>query len=139
MRYNGTIIDLYDRSVIGCVNSKHSNTEPAKETLSKAIAAEKSKKDVILHSEPGCQYTSWAFVDYCKSNGIIQSRSKAGCPYDNAPMERFYNTQKNEWIYLNNFYSDTSLDEAIKKYVFVWYNHIRPHSYNNGLTPFEAR
>ncbi len=22
--------------------------------------------------------------------------SKAGCPYDNAPMERFYNTLKNE-------------------------------------------
>lgn len=139
MRYNCTIIDLYDRCVIACVNSKHINTELAKETLSKAIATEKPKKDVILHSDQGCQFTSWAFVDYCKSNGMIQSMSKAGCPYDNAAMERFYNTLKNELVYLNSFYSDKSLDEAIKKYVFVWYNHIRPHSYNNGLTPFEAR
>lgn len=68
-----------------------------------------------------------------------QSMNKAGCPYDNAPMERFYDTLKNEWIYLNKFYSDTILDEATKKYVFVWYNQIRPHSYNNCLTPFEAR
>lgn len=95
MHYNCTIIDLYDRSVIACVNSKYINTELAKEALSKAISTEKPKKDVILHSDQGCQFTSWAFVDYCKSNGIIQSMSKAGCPYDNAPMERFYNTLKN--------------------------------------------
>ena len=65
--------------------------------------------------------------------------SKAGCPYDNAPMERFYNTFKNELIYQNTYYNEESLDEAVNKYVFLWYNHIRPHSHNGGLTPFEAR
>lgn len=70
MHYNCTIIDFYDRCVIACVNSKHINTELAKETLSKAIAAEKPKKNVILHSDQGCQFTSWAFVDYCKSNKL---------------------------------------------------------------------
>ena len=65
--------------------------------------------------------------------------SKTGCPYNNAPMERFYKLLKSELIYHQKFETDLQLDEAINKYVYVWYNHIRPHSYNGGLTPFEAR
>ena len=86
-----------------------------------------------------CQFTSWDFIHYCESKGICQSMSKAGCPYDNAPMERFYNTLKNELIYPNHFYDAASLDEALNHYVYVWYNHVRPHSYNDWKTPFEAR
>ena len=52
--------------------------------------------------------------------------SKAGCPYDNMTIERFYNTLKNELIYPNHFYDVASLDEAVKRYVYVWYNHGRP-------------
>ena len=65
--------------------------------------------------------------------------SKAGCPYDNAPMERFYKSFKTELIYLSTFENDEQLDKEVNKYVYVWYNHIRPHSHNGGLTPFEAR
>ena len=64
--------------------------------------------------------------------------SKAGCPYDNAPMERFYNTLKNELIYTNHFYTESTLDEGLSRYVFVWYNHIRPPSYHGGQPPFET-
>lgn len=63
--------------------------------------------------------------------------SKAGCPYDNAPMERYFNTLKNEFIY--HFHSDGELEEGINTFSYVWYNHIRPHTFNDGLTPFEAR
>ncbi len=111
----------------------------AKATLEKALLAEKPAKGLILHSDQGCQFTSWDFIHYCESRGICQSMSKAGCPYDNAPMERFYNTLKNELIYPNHFYDAASLDEALNRYVYVWYNHVRPHSYNDWKTPFEAR
>ena len=46
---------------------------------------------------------------------------------------------KAELIYPNKFNTEDQLDEAVNRYVHVWYNHIRPHSYNGGLTPFEAR
>jgi putative transposase len=65
--------------------------------------------------------------------------SKVGCPYDNAPMERYFNTFKNELIKRNKFTTEESFDEAVNRYSFVWYNHIRPHTFNGGLTPFEAR
>src|SRR5699024_931047 len=96
-------------------------------------------KGLILHSDEGSQYTSWAFVNYCKKRGIRQSMSKAGRPYDNAPMERRYSTFKNELIYPNSFPSVESQDEAVRRYVCVWSTQIRPHSYNGWKTPFEAR
>lgn len=139
LRYNCSILDLYDRSIVASVDGPYINTELAKETLGKALEAEKVKEGLILHSDQGCQFTSWEFVSYCKEKGIIQSMSKAGCPYDNAPMERFYNTLKNELIYPNRFYTESALDEAVSRYIFVWYNHIRPHSYHGDRTPFEAR
>jgi putative transposase len=39
--------------------------------------------------------------------------SKAGYPYDNAPMERYYNTLKNELIYLHHYHSDEELKTPI--------------------------
>ena len=90
-RYNCTIIDLYDRSVVASVNSKHINTDLAIETLTMALKQEHKPKGIILHSDQGVQFTSWDFVMFCKRHGIIQSMSKAGCPYDNAPMEARFN------------------------------------------------
>lgn len=139
MRYNCSIIDLYDRSVVGTLNSKYINTDLAIETLKIALEKEKPQGELILHSDQGCQFTSWSFADYCKTKGIRQSMSKSGCPYDNAAMERFYNTFKNEFIYLNSFADEECLDSAVKKYIYLWYNHLRPHSHNNWKTPYEKR
>ena len=119
MRYNCSIIDLYDRSVVATLNSSYIDTGLAKTTLEKALMAEKPAEGLILHSDQGCQFTSWDFINYCESKGICQSMSKAGCPYDNAPIVRFYNTLKNELIYPNHFYNVASLDEALNRYVYV--------------------
>ncbi len=73
-----SIIDLYDRSVAASLNSGYINTELAVDTLKRAIKNENPGAGLILHSDQGCQFTSWTFVDFCKSQGIIQSMSKAG-------------------------------------------------------------
>ena len=89
-RYNCTIMDLYDSSVIASMNSDYINTELAIDTLTEALKKEKPNNGIILHSDQGVQYTSWDFVKFCKDNGVTQSMSKAGYPYDNAPMEVRY-------------------------------------------------
>ena len=43
--------------------------------------------------------------------------SRAGCPYDNAPMERFFNTLKSEFYYLFNFNSDSILKACINDFI----------------------
>ena len=72
-----SILDLYDRSVVASLNSDYINTELAKATLEKALLTEKPAKGLILHSDQGCQFTSWDFINYCESKGICQSMSKA--------------------------------------------------------------
>ena len=125
-------------SAIASVNSDYINTELAIETLTEALKKEKPNNGILLHSDQGVQYTSWEFVNFCKDNGVIQSMSKAGCPYDNAPMERFYNTFKNCFYYRYTFESVEQLDEMTKQYI-NWYNYVRPHSTNNYMTPMEFR
>ena len=137
-RYNCTIIDLFDRSAIASINSDYINTELAIDTLKEALEKEKPGNGIILHSDQGVQYTSWEFVKFCKDNGVTQSMSKAGYPYDNAPMERFYNTFKSNFYNITSFSSVEMMDELTMKYI-NWYNYVRPHSYNNYLTPMEAR
>ena len=65
--------------------------------------------------------------------------SAAGCPYDNAPMERYFNTLKTELINTNQYFSTEHLQADISKFAHLWYNHNTPHSYNGYKTPFEKR
>ena len=140
-RYNCTIIDLHDRSVIASITDKHITADLAKRTLQKAIDSQPGldTSRLILHSDQGSQYTSKEFTEYCESVGITQSMSKAGYPYDNAPMERYFNTLKNELINHHYYHSEEELYTSVEEFAYVHYNHKRPHSYNNYKTPFEAR
>ncbi|PGH20558.1 hypothetical protein RN96_10265 [Fusobacterium polymorphum] len=97
------------------------------------------RNKIILHSDQGSQYSSKKFVEYCEKNMIQQSMSRAGCPYDNAPMERYFNTLKNELI--NHYYYKTEKEiyESIEEFAYVWYNHVISHSYNDFLSPYEKR
>lgn len=42
-------------------------------------------------------------ISFCEKNHVLQSMSHAGYSYNNAPMERFYNTLKNEFFPLHTF------------------------------------
>ena len=140
VRYNCSIIDLHDRSVIASITDRHITSELAIRTLQKALDSQASIEDgLILHSDQGSQYTSKAFTDFCESVNIAQSMSKAGYPYDNAPMERYFNTLKNECINLYEFQTEEALYQAVEEFAYVSYNHVRPHSFNGYLTPYQAR
>lgn len=139
-RYNCTIIDLHDRSVVASITDKNITADLAIRTLRKAIESQPPIKGVlILHSDQGSQFTSREFVNYCKRMNVTQSMSKAGYPYDNAPMERYFNTLKNELIYEHSYKTDQDLYSAVDEFAYVTYNHVRPHSYNHYKTPYEAR
>lgn len=140
MRYNCTIIDLYDRCVVASVNSSSIDHKLAKEALNKAIAAtDCNPKQMLLHSDQGVQFTSQKFVEHCEELGVTQSMSHAGCPYDNSPMERYFNTLKAELIYQYKFDNAKELDKAVAEFAYEWYNQIRPHSSNGYLTTYEKR
>ena len=140
VRYNCTIIDLHDRSVIASITDCNITSDLAIRTLKKALDSQPDiKGELILHSDQGSQFTSKRFVEFCESVHITQSMSKAGYPYDNAPMERYFNTLKNECINLYEFKTEEALYQMVEEFAYVEYNYVRPHSFNSYATPNEAR
>ena len=125
VRYNCTILDLHDRSVVASITDRHMTSSLAIRTLQKALDRQPAIKGEL--------------VEFCESVHVTQSMSKAGYPYDNAPMERYFNTLKNELTYLYEYETEEALYQAVEEFAYVEYNHVRPHSFNGYLTPYQAR
>ena len=52
--------------------------------------------ETIVHSDQGCHYTSHAFIEKLKDEGFVQSMSRKGNCWDNAPQESFFGHMKDE-------------------------------------------
>lgn len=136
--YNCSILDLYDRRIVASVNGTNITVKLAIDTLKNALFKARNPQNIILHSDQESQFASKEFTSFCEKNCIIQSMSQADCPYDNAPMERFFNTMKSEFIYHYYFKTFKQLNSYLLGYVFIWYNSLRPHTYNHGKPPCDV-
>jgi len=97
--YLAVVKDLFNREVIGYATSKKIDTELVKQALSNAIARLGTKNNMIFHSDQGCQYLRVGYQKMLENNGIRESMSRAGCPYDNSCAESFFATiKKSEFI-----------------------------------------
>ena len=95
--YLTTVIDLYDRQVIGWALSSTMHTNKTILPAWKmAVSKPSIKKPLIFHSDRGVQYTSKEFRNLIKTNPLItQSMSRKGNCWDNAVAESFFKTLKN--------------------------------------------
>lgn len=69
---------------------------------------------------------------------MTQSMSRRGNCWDNAPMERFFRSFKTEWMPTAGYRSSNEAKVAFTEYIIRYYNQVRPHQYNGGLTPNES-
>ena len=128
MRYNCSILDLHARSVIASITDRNSTSDLAIRTLQKALNSQPEiAGELILHRDQGSQFTSKSFVEFCGSVHVTQSMSKAGCPYDDAPMERYFNTLKNECTNLYKYDKKEALYQAVEEFAYVEYKIMRVH------------
>ncbi len=93
------------------------------------------KIGIILCNDEKAPYAKNKFTDYCST----QSMSSVGYPYDNTTIERYFNTLKSKLIYQHSYALVNKLFSDTDDYVLLWYNSVRPHSFNNGLTPWQKR
>ena len=136
--YLAVVIDLFARKVIGWAVSKSPDSTLTGKALSMAFAIRKQPKGVMFHSDQGCHYTSKQFRQLLWRYRIEQSMSRRGNCWDNAPMERFFRSFKTEWMPRAGFTSFDEANRAISHYIVRYYNQVRPHQYNGGLTPVES-
>mgnify|MGYP004633361277 FL=1 len=89
----------------------------------------------MFHTDRGSQFTSEKIRKYLDSLNIVQSFSAKGHPYDNAVMECFFKYLKKEETDRRNYKSLGELYHSLFTYISGFYNSVRPHSHNNGLSP----
>ena len=138
--YLTTVIDLYDRQVVGWSLSK---TLFTKETITPAwkmaISKRKIDNNLIFHSDRGLQYASKEFRNQLNTNNLItQSMSRKGNCWDNAVAESFFKTLKTELIYHQEYNTIEQAKIAVFEYIEVWYNRKRLHSSLGYKTPAET-
>lgn len=136
--YLAIVMDLFSRKPIGWAISYSPDSTLTGKALSMAMESRGCPKDVMFHSDQGCHYTSKEFRKLLKRYGIKQSMSRRGNCWDNSPMERFFRSFKSEWMPTCGYHSIREVKDAVMNYITGYYNTVRPHSYNGGLTPNES-
>ena len=93
-----TILDAFTHEVLAYRVSLSLKVDFVLETVERLIAEHGSTLDneTIVHSDQGCHYTSCAFIQMLKDEKFVQSMSRRGNCWDNAPQESFFGHMKDE-------------------------------------------
>ena len=85
----------------------------------------------------GVQYACKSYRNLLSRLGFVQSMSRKGNCWDNAPMEAFWGKMKYEWLYEQRFRTREEARAAVFEYVEIFFNRQRLHEFNDYLTPEE--
>ena len=96
--YLSTILDATTREVLAYRVSLSFKVDFVLETVDHLIAEHGCTLDneTIVHSDQGCHYTSCAFIEKLRNAEFVQSMSRRGNCWDNAPQESFFGHMKDE-------------------------------------------
>ena len=138
--YLAVILDLFSRRVVGWALADHMRSELVLSALDMALGARVPAPDLLHHSDRGCQYASSAYRAKLAALGIQVSMSRRGNCYDNAVVESFNGTLKQELVHDARWTSYAEARAALHDYIEVFYNRRRLHSSLGNLSPadFEA-
>ncbi|EFL9911857.1 IS3-like element ISEc31 family transposase, partial [Escherichia coli] len=136
--YLAVVMDLFARRVIGWSLSANADTALISSALRMAYEVRGQPRDVMFHSDQGSQYTGLKYQQLLWRYRIKQSVSRRGNCWDNSPMERFFRSLKTEWVPTDGYTGKDVARQQISSYILNYYNSVRPHHYNGGLTPEES-
>ncbi len=109
------------------------------DSLRMALAAKKPDPGLIHHSDRGSQYCSSDFVKLLEKCKMKASMSRKGNCYDNAPMESFWGTLKNELVYHQRYTTRDKAVREITEYIEIFYNRQRRQASLGYLSPVVYR
>lgn len=130
------VLDLCGRRLIA---SFLSTTETAAAEVQVFKQAFEQAGDVhpLIHTDRGAAYTAKAFNHFLTGHKVMRSMSRPGTPYDNAPMERWWNEFKAHWMErhpMPNTYEE--LVKLVNEGIH-YFNYLDRSPERNGLTPVE--
>jgi putative transposase len=140
--YLAGVMDLCGRKMVGVAMGSRMTKQLVMDALQDAINHTDNIEGCILHSDRGSQYCSKAYQQMIERNQLVCSMSRKGNCWDNAPMESFWGTLKQEWLNGQHFRTRAEAKSASFEYIWIFYNRKRMHSSIGYSTPenyYDAR
>lgn len=96
--YLSVILDAFTKEVLSYVLSASLEVDFVLETVNLLIEKHgiSLSTETLVHSDQGCHYTSYSFIQILKDKQLRQSMSRKGNCWDNAPQESFFGHMKDE-------------------------------------------
>lgn len=135
--YLSTILDAYTKEILSYVLSETLEIDFVLETVNQLIDKHgiSVTAETLVHSDQGCHYTSYSFINILKDKELRQSMSRKGNCWDNAPQESFFGHMKDE-IDISNCKTFNEVKEIIDDWIY-YYNHERYQWNLAKLSPCE--
>ena len=136
--YLAVILDLFTRKVVGWAMRDHLRAELTIAALTMAIQRRRPAAGLIHHSDRGSQYAAGDYRDLLQAAAVVQSMSRKGNCWDNAPMESFFGTLKTELVHQDEYPNRDAARRDLFVYIEGYYNRQRRHSAIGYITPEQA-
>jgi putative transposase len=139
--YLAVTLDLFSRMAVGWAMDDHMEATLTRSAFDMAVLRRQPDPGLLHHSDRGSQYTDGGFRSDLREQACIESMSRKGDVWDNAPMESFFAQLEIELLQRRHFKTRTQALQEVFEYIEVFYNRIRIHSSLGYLSPaeFEAR
>jgi putative transposase len=136
--YLAAVLDLFTRKIVGWAMRDHMRAELTIAALTMAIQRQKPPPGLIHHSDRGSQYAAAGYRKVLAAAGMIQSMSRKGNCWDNAPMESCFGTLKTELVQQACYPTRDAARHDLFAYIEGYYNRQRLHSSLGYITPEQA-
>jgi len=127
--------DLFSGNIVGYAMGERLTRTLVSQSLFKAVAAKRPAQGLIHHSDRGSQYCSHEYRNLMDRFGLKVSMSGKGNCYDNAPMESFWGTLKQELIHHRRYRTRLEAIRDITEYIEIFYNRQRRQARLGFLSP----
>ena len=105
------------------------------QSLFRALRAKRPARGLMHHSDRGSQYCSQEYRNLMERSGLRSSMSGKGNCFDNAPMESFWGTLKQELVHHRHYRSRQEAIRDITEYIEIFYNRQRRQARLGFLSP----
>jgi transposase InsO family protein len=137
--YLATVIDCFNREVVGYAMADHMRTSLVTDAVQMAARNHPLGPGCIFHSDRGSQYTSADFAATLVDLDMRASVGRTGICFDNALAESFNAALKVERVHRTVYPTHKKAKDDIARYIEIFYNHRRIHSALGYKTPHEVR
>lgn len=135
--YLSAVLDLFSRRVVGWCVADHMRGELVRNAFLMALGRRQPGKDLLHHSDRGCQYASEDYRVLLDKYGITVSMSRKGDCWDNAVMERFFGSLKSECTDGKVYLTRECAKRDVIDYIEMFYNSKRFHSTLGYRSPLQ--